>query len=124
MLVRRVAATGLALLAAATACGSAGGAATTGLRGTVVRGPTQPVCRIGEPCSEPAARVALVFRRSGRTVRTKTDARGRYRVALAPGTWQVSTGTRLGMERIRPLAVRVVAGRFRAVRFSIDTGIR
>lgn len=111
----------LVLLAAS---GGAFGARSSGLRGTAVRGPTMPVCKVGTPCSAPAAHVVLVFRRNGRTARTRTDGRGRYRVVLAPGTWQVSLASRRAGFGVVPRSVRVVAGRVREVRFSIDTGIR
>jgi hypothetical protein len=50
---------------------------------------------------------------------------GRYRVALAPGWWNVGTATvpRIG-SGISPHKVRVFAARFRVVNLDIDTGIR
>ena len=79
----------------------------------------------GVPCSAPANDTPLVFFRSGRSVKTRTDRVGRYRVALAPGWWKVSTVTvpRIG-SGIEPHAVRVFAARFRVVDLDIDTGIR
>ena len=67
----------------------------------------------------------LVFFRSGRSVKTRTDGLGRYRVGLAPGWWKVSTATvpRIG-SGIEPHALRVFAARFRVVNLEIDTGIR
>lgn len=114
-------------IAAAAALGAGSPAAAvggSGLRGTVMRGPVVPVCRVGQSCDAPAARVVLVFRRAGREARTTTGADGRYRIALAPGTWTVSlTRTGLG-SRISPREVVVVRGRFRVVDLAIDTGIR
>ena len=53
---------GIATLAALVlGCSSALAGTATGLRGKVMRGPTQPVCRITEPCEEPARGVKLVF---------------------------------------------------------------
>jgi hypothetical protein len=77
------------------------------------------------PCSVPAKGTPLVFFRPGKTVKTRTDGARRYRVALAPGWWKVSTGTfpRIG-SGIEPHAVRVFAARFRVVNLDIDTGIR
>ena len=116
----------LALAAAAVA--SSAGAATTpsGLRGLVNRGPIAPVCVAGQPCSEPAKNVLLMFSRSGRVVRrVTTNEKGRYRVALAPGLYAVRLKTRQSIGRgLEPLRARVVANRFRRVDFSIDTGIR
>ena len=111
----------LALAAAAPAAG----ASRSGLRGTVMRGPTAPVCRTGMPCSAPAVRTVLVFRRAGHVVRATTDAKGRYRVALSPGSWTVSLAHRTRLGRgIAPTRTRVAAGVFRTVDLSIDTGIR
>lgn len=96
----------------------------SGLRGSVTRPPTKPVCAQNSSCSAPAANAVLLFTRNATTVRTRTDARGRYRVTLAPGWWAVRAGTpRIG-SGVSPRLVRVVAGRFRVVDLDIDTGIR
>jgi hypothetical protein len=117
----------LALLVAAAAFAGCASAATSpsGLRGLVLRGPVQPVCRVGVPCDAPAAGYVLVFSRSGTVVaRTETGADGRYRIALRPGRYAVRT-SRTGFERtVRPSAVTVPAGRWARVTFRIDTGIR
>jgi len=93
-----------------------------------MRGPIAPVCVAGQPCSEPAKNVTLVFVRNGRVARrTKTNDQGRYRAALAPGVYAVrlTTGQRPRIGRgLEPARARVAAGRFRRVDFSIDTGIR
>lgn len=104
---------------------SARAASASGLRGLVTRSPITPVCVVGVPCSAPAPHTTLVFSRLGRTVETRTDADGRYRVVLRPGTWSVRTtgAPRIGTG-VRPATVRVVAGRFRVVNLDIDTGIR
>lgn len=120
--MRSAATLGLVVLAACSVASGATG--RSGLRGTVFRGPTTPVCRAGTPCTAPAAHVVVVFRRNGHAIRTRTDARGRYRIVLAPGTWQIALASRRSGFRIAPRQVKVVAGRFRIVRLSIDTGIR
>jgi len=87
------------------------------LHGIVMRGPTQPVCQIATPCSEPAAGVLLTFVRSGAApVRVRTDARGRYSVHLRRGTYVV----RVAKTQPRTLVVR----RSATADFAIDTGIR
>lgn len=83
-------------------------------------GPITPVCVVGKPCVRPAAHVALAFSRGRRTVRVETDARGGYRVSLAPGTWSVRTSAG---RRIAPARI-VVAGASRRLDLAIDTGIR
>ena len=117
----------LAALAAAVAASSAGAATTTsGLRGLVTRGPITPVCVAGQPCSEPARNVTLVFSRNGRVVRrTRTNDQGRYRVALGPGLYAVRLTPKPSIGRgLEPQRARVMRARFRRVDFSIDTGIR
>lgn len=98
-----------------------GAAALCLLHGLVWFGPTTPVCRQGTPCSRPAAHVRLVFRHGGTTRSTTADARGRYAVRLAPGTWTVRAS--IGVS-ITP--ARIVIGRASAVArdFRVDSGIR
>lgn len=106
-------------LALTTLIGVAPAKRASGLYGTVTRGPTLPVCRVGDACGEPAARTVLVFLRSRRPVaRVTTRADGTYRVPLDPGTYLVGAARR----PVQPAKVRVRAG-FRRIDFSIDTGI-
>jgi hypothetical protein len=95
---------------------------TSGLHGTVTKGPTTPVCQVGMPCTAPAAHTTLVFTRAGVAKRTATDTDGRYRITLAPGYYAVrAVGARFGM---RPTKVHVSRGPNLRLNFSIDTGIR
>ena len=115
----------VALVPAALGAPSTHAIAPSGLRGVVTRSPITPVCIEGVPCSAPAKNTPLVFFQRRRSVRTRTDRVGRYRVALAPGWWSVRTATapRIG-SGIEPPTVRVVAAHFRVVNLDIDTGIR
>ena len=117
---------GIATLAALVlGCSSALGGTETGLKGKVMRGPTQPVCRVDEPCEEPARGVRLVFSRSGKVVaRAKTDQKGWYRVTLRPGRYAVSTANPQVARRFTPKSARVPNASVRRVDFDIDTGIR
>jgi hypothetical protein len=74
----------------------------------------------------PAKDVTLLFVRKGRVVRrATTNAKGRYRVRLAPGTYAVQLTKKPSIGRgLEPVRARVLANRFRRVDFSIDTGIR
>jgi hypothetical protein len=123
MMAVRTAAVAAVLFAVAPA-----GAVTTpsGLRGVVKRGPITPVCRVDEPCTEPAKHVTLLFARAGRVVRrSTTDVNGRYRVRLAAGLYRVRLNNSPGIGRgIAPNQVRVRDARYARVNFSIDTGIR
>jgi Carboxypeptidase regulatory-like domain len=96
----------------------------SGFHGTVMKGPTVPVCRVDEPCTAPA-QVTLVFRRAGHTYRTRSGANGAYRISLPAGYYTVSTVERIGITpNIRPHAVHVRRGHNDRLDFSIDTGIR
>ena len=101
---------------------SAGAVSTSGLRGLVLKGPTKPVCMAGMPCSAPAPGVVITFTRRASRRSVKTDANGRYRIALAPGTWTISiAGARFGY---RPATAVVPRGRIGVRNIEIDTGIR
>ena len=103
----------------------AAAAAPSGIRGTVIKSPTKPVCEEGVPCSAPAAGVALAFFRGGTRVATATTSGfGTYRVVLRPGTYVVRSPRKLIFGTLAPRTVRVVAGRFTVANFEIDTGIR
>jgi hypothetical protein len=100
-------------------------AGASGLYGTVREGPTKPVCRTSTSCDRLAANLRLRFVRNGMTVAaTRTDERGRYRIALRPGRYAVrSAGSGLG-SMVEPSHVAVPAGRYARVNFYRDTGIR
>jgi carboxypeptidase family protein len=94
------------------------------IHGTVMRGPTTPVCRVGTPCSAPAKNVTLSFTRNGSTRSTTTDDRGRYSIRLAAGVYAVKTNQRPFGTVPQPRTVRVRAGQSTRVDLAIDTGIR
>ncbi|MFL5964365.1 MAG: carboxypeptidase-like regulatory domain-containing protein [Gaiellaceae bacterium] len=94
----------------------------SGLYGLVTRGPTTPVCQVGVPCSAPYGHATLIFSRLGVTRRVTTDARGSYRIGLAPGRWSLRVqNAHFGW---KPTAVTVPSGRYAKVNVSVDTGIR
>jgi hypothetical protein len=98
----------------------------SGLHGTVMRGPTTPVCRAGVPCSAPAAGAELLFLRHHHVAaRVRVRKNGTYAVRLAPGVYTVVVRPwpRIGTG-IHPHRIRVLAGPPRELNFWIDTGIR
>ena len=119
-------AVGLAvLIALAFGYASAGSGTATGLRGKVMRGPTQPVCRVNEPCEEPARGVRLVFSRSGKVVaRARTNQKGWYRVTLRPGRYAVSTMNPRVAKNFSPKSATVPKTGVKRQDFDIDTGLR
>jgi hypothetical protein len=117
----------LAFALSALALAAPAGSTTTqsGLPGIVVRGPITPVCKVGVPCSEPAANVVLVFSRAGRVVaRTTTRQHGSYRLTLKPGRYSVSTTIRTLGSGLSPRIAVVPRNRVGHVDFDLDTGIR
>ena len=108
--------------------GSAGASTpASGVYGTVTRGPTQPVCMVGEPCEEPAPGVVLHIARAATgapVTHVRTGSGGAYRVRLAPGVYTIRTSGRTLGTILKPVTVRVLRGRFTRRNLSIDTGIR
>ena len=90
-----------------------------------MRGPTQPVCHVSEPCEEPARGVRLVFYRSGKVVaRATTNQKGWYRVTLRPGRYAVSTSNPRVARNFSPKSATVPKSGVKRQDFDIDTGIR
>jgi hypothetical protein len=100
----------------------AGAGTSSGLRGVVHRGPVTPVCLAGVPCDRPAGHVRLTFSRNGVAKAALTDAAGRYRIVLAPGSYAVRISP--APFRFTPRTATVTRGRMAVRDFWIDTGIR
>ena len=109
-----------ALLAVTPSISSAS-ALRSGLHGAVRRGPTQPVCHAGTPCTAPAANVLVRFVRGTVTRQVRTNAVGQYAIQLAPGTYAVRIAASSGY---KPGTARVSRGRVSTLNILIDTGIR
>ena len=101
-------------------------ALTTGLTGTVHRGPVTPVCQVNEPCDAPFA-ATFEVRQEGRRVATfASDAEGRFTVALAPGAYLIVPAANAPLMNPSAQAKAVEVGRegLTSVQLSFDTGIR
>ena len=101
------------------------GTTGNGLYGVVKKGPITPVCRVGVPCDAPVE-VTLVFSRGGREVaRVRTSEKGRYRVGLEPGFYDVRSSVRIGIQKLpKPHAIHVRLGHWDRINLFFDTGIR
>ncbi|HJU36420.1 MAG TPA: carboxypeptidase-like regulatory domain-containing protein [Gaiellaceae bacterium] len=110
----------IAILALAPGISSAS-APRSGAHGSVRRGPTQPTCQIGTPCTAPAAGVRLTFSR-GKVVRhVRTNKRGRYSIRLSPGRYAVRvSGAPFGYS---PRKVTVRSGQMSKLDIRIASGI-
>jgi hypothetical protein len=112
--------------AAASFLAGCGGPASggAGLAGTVLVSPASPVCRAGSSCTRPARGLTLVFVREGHAEQTKTDAKGHYRIQLAPGAYRVRVpGARLRTS-LKPRTANVKSAGFEKLDFRYDPGIR
>lgn len=119
--MKSIAAAVALVLLVLVAAGSGGSA--SGLRGTVLIYPASPTCQPGTSCTRPAAHALLRFSRGGQVVaRVRTDGRGRFRIALRPRIYRVTSAAKGAT--LKPSRVTVATGRFRHVTFTIDTGIR
>jgi hypothetical protein len=99
---------------------------TSGLHGTVVIDPAKPVCIVGQSCSAPDKYDVLAFERGGRRIaQVRTNAYGKYRVALHAGVYAVTAPRRNGIGRgLQPRRVVVPSGRYARANFTLDIGIR
>jgi hypothetical protein len=115
----------VALVVPLLAAGSSVGATGSGLYGTVRKGPVQPVCQVGVPCDAPA-QVMLVFSQGGRVIaRVKSSDKGKYRIALDPGFYDVRSTVKIGLTKLpKPHALHVRAGHWDRINLFFDTGIR
>jgi hypothetical protein len=72
------------------ACGSPTSATpTTGLTGTVLRGPITPVCTTNSACDAPFSAGFTVARGGVTVAHFRSDNDGRFTVMLAPGAYRV-----------------------------------
>ena len=123
----------LALAALASGCGAetAPAKAGSGVTGVVSLGPQCPVEIEGQPCPDvPAAgvRVSVSVAAPGESyaagdpvAQTTTDDRGRYRVAVPPGSYVITADAGMSCELLDAV---VTAGGFTEVEVPCDTGIR
>jgi hypothetical protein len=100
----------------------------SGIRGTVLLGPTCPVETLESPCPDrPLADVQIRVFRGGDVVATvRSDEEGRFAVALDPGHYEVQAVVEQGGPGMsaRPVDVSVTNGVFTDVNVPVDSGIR
>jgi hypothetical protein len=99
---------------------------TTGLSGSVHRGPVAPVCQVGVPCDVPFA-ASFDVRQGSLIVATfQSDSGGHFTVSLAPGTYLVvpRADAPLMNPATQTKSVAVDATGLTSVQLLFDTGIR
>jgi hypothetical protein len=127
--VRRIPALSILLLFL-VACAGRGPSSSgeSGIRGTVLLGPTCPVETVESPCPDrPLGDVEIQVLQGSDVVATvRSDGGGRFAVALDPGRYEVQAVVEEGGPGIsaKPVDVTVTSGEFADVNVPVDTGIR
>jgi Carboxypeptidase regulatory-like domain len=109
------------------ACGTPSTPSTghSGIAGVVVAGPQCPAEVIGHPCPpKPISATVTVTGPSGEVTTFTSDADGRFRIDLPPGTYELTTQGGNHPQLLQPVKVTVAAGTYTRVRLLLDTGIR
>jgi hypothetical protein len=115
----------LLLVLAVCGCGSSAEPLPNGLTGTVVRGPTQPVCPVGDPCEAPFAATFDVYRAGLYVAQFQSDAQGAFKVGLVPGAYRVIPRANAPISPAGQFKDVAVGGDgYTTVTLSFDTGIR
>jgi hypothetical protein len=99
---------------------------TTGLDGSVHRGPVTPVCMAGVPCDAPFAANFEVRRGSRRVATFRSDSAGHFTVRLPPGSYTIVPGSDAPLlnPTMQVRSVEVGATGLTSAQLTFDTGIR
>ena len=114
-------------LFAAAACATGQfGVPTTGLTGTVVRGPVTPVCTVNVPCSAPFSATFTVKSGSSTVTSFQSDIQGQFKVMLYPGAYTIVPAFDAPMMSPSSQLKTVTVGStgLTTVALEFDTGIR
>jgi len=98
---------------------------TTGLTGTITRGPITPVCSVGVPCSAPIAGSFSVMQGTNTVATFTSDSAGHFTVMIRPGDYTIVPADASVMGPLRQAKpVTVGATGLTTVQIEFDTGIR
>lgn len=114
-----------AVVTIAAACPTSN-APSTGLTGTVIRGPVTPVCQINVPCDAPFSASFNVMLNNRKVTSFTSDAQGRFSVRLLPGTYLIvpAADAPLMNPSFQTKTVEVGPEGLTSVQLTFDTGIR
>jgi hypothetical protein len=98
----------------------------TGVKGTVMAGPTCPVERFDQPCPPQPVEgtVTAIDSRNHIAATTSTDADGRYALDLVPGRYTLQVAVDGPLPSCPDTAVTVTTGAPTTADIDCDTGIR
>ena len=99
---------------------------TTGLTGTVVRGPITPVCRVEVPCDAPFSADFSIEQNEKVVSRFRSDQDGKFTVMLERGVYRVvpAADAPIIFPASQAKTVTVLANGLTEIRLTFDTGIR
>ena len=99
---------------------------STGLTGTVLRGPVTPVCQVNVPCDLPFSADFAVMQSTVQVGAFHSDSAGHFQVKLPPGTYRVVPAPSAPIMSPQSQAKQVVVGpdSLTTVQLEFDTGIR
>jgi hypothetical protein len=97
----------------------------TGLEGVTLRGPTRPVCQVGQACTAPLEARFEVLQGGKLVARFQSDSKGHFLVHLPPGEYTVSPDESAPLlSRSDTHEVTVGPTGLTHVELEFDTGIR
>jgi hypothetical protein len=98
----------------------------TGLAGTVLRGPTQPVCAANQTCEAPFSSGFTVVKIGTVVATFRSDAQGRYEIQLQAGEYTIvpDSDAPIMTPGAQAKDVTVGASGTTMLDFHFDTGIR
>jgi hypothetical protein len=116
----------LLTLSAAACQPSTAPSSSTGLAGTVLRGPTQPVCAANQTCEAPFSSGFTVVKMGTVVATFRSDAQGRYEIQLQAGEYTIvpDSDAPIMTPGSQAKDVTVGASGTTMLDFHFDTGIR
>jgi hypothetical protein len=99
--------------------------ATSGIEGQVSFGPTSPLARPGIPNYRPMQARITVLTAEGKVIgQFETDADGRFRMEISPGSYTLHPEPSGGHDRVADRRVTVPVGEMVKVGINYDSGMR
>ena len=124
--MRALALPALLLVLSAVACESPSAPSSTGLSGTVLRGPIQPVCAANQSCDAPFSSGFTVLKLATIVASFRSDAQGHYEIRLPAGGYTIvpDADAPIMTPRSQSKDVTVGSNGMTALDLHFDTGIR
>lgn len=98
----------------------------SGISGKAEVGPTCPVQKVGEICSQPYHGVIVVKNSDGsrEVTRFTTKENGEFKINLPPGNYTLTGDQKTPRPFLKEVRVEIKSNEFTEVQLNFDTGIR